>query len=247
MAKNRVTPLPPDQQPLPAAGPEPENGQPAPTEVKQPPAPGADVKPEPVAAPPAPGPTTEPVINPFDPKTYKNSPSLDVAAGVRKHLTGLFVGSPQGESWVRRHPSEEYSFDAWTIQLKDERETYLILPPIRAKLLGEPALKRRMFYLAVTMQGKLFIWSVRIPADDTKQPDRWMRAPLEAVRLAKDQWTRIQWNEETRQHDVGTCEFEAEPEWPDLSMEELNKLAFKDLIIDSLDHPILKRLRGQAR
>jgi len=36
-----------------------------------------------------------------------------------------------------------------------------------------------------------------------------------------------------------------EPEWPELSMGELLKIAFKDRYIDSYDHPVLKRLRGE--
>jgi hypothetical protein len=131
------------------------------------------------------------------------------------------------------------------IELKDEQETYLVLPPLWPSLVGEACFKPKTFYLATSMQGKLFLWGVRRPADDTKEPDRWMRAPLEAVRLAKDKWTRITWNEKTRQHDVVTSESSVEPAWPELPFRELLKLAFKDYVISTLDHPVLARLRGE--
>jgi hypothetical protein len=172
--------------------------------------------------------------------------SLAAAAGVQKHLTELAVTTPNKAWWVRRHPDPEYAFDAWVIELKDEQETYLVLPHLWPALTGEATFKPKTFYLAVTMQGKPFLWGVRRPADDTKEPDRWMRAPLAAVNLAKEKWTRITWNEVTRQHDVKTCESTAEPEWPDLPLRELLKLAFKDYVIDNLDHPVLRRLRGEA-
>jgi hypothetical protein len=35
-----------------------------------------------------------------------------------------------------------------------------------------------------------------------------------------------------------------EPEWPDISFNELITIAFKGRIIDSPDHPVLKRLKG---
>jgi hypothetical protein len=35
-----------------------------------------------------------------------------------------------------------------------------------------------------------------------------------------------------------------EPMWPDLPFQELLRIAFKDRYIGSLDHPIIKRLRG---
>jgi hypothetical protein len=196
---------------------------------------------------PTPG-TAPAACDPFDPATYRVRQSLAAAAGVQKHLTELAVCTPNKAWWVRRHPdSDEYALNAWVVELKEEQETYLVLPPLWPALLGEATFKPKTFYLAVNMQGKYFLWGVRRPADDTKEPDRWMRAPLEAVRLAKDKWTRITWNEVTRQHDVATCESIAEPEWPDRPFRELLKLAFKDYVINSLDHPVLRRLRGEAK
>jgi hypothetical protein len=186
------------------------------------------------------------VLDPFDPSTYKLSQTLAAAAGVKKVLTELPVCTPNKAWWVRRHADPGYSLTAWVIELKDMQETYLVLPPLWSSLMGEACFKPKTFHLAVNMQGKLFLWGVRRPADDTKEPDRWMRAPLEAVRLAKDRWTRITWNELTREHDVATCDSDAEPEWPDLPFRDLLKLAFKNYVIDTPDHPVLRRLRGQT-
>jgi hypothetical protein len=38
----------------------------------------------------------------------------------------------------------------------------------------------------------------------------------------------------------------AAPEWPDMPFQQLLKIAFKDRFINGLDHPILKRLRGES-
>jgi hypothetical protein len=193
--------------------------------------------------PPAPPPT----INPFDPAGYRVSQSLAAAAGVKKVLTDLSVCTPKAEWFVRRHPSPEYAMDGWVIDLKDAGEQYLVRWDIVPSLLGEATLKAKSFYLAVTMQGKAFLWAVRREPDEEKQPAKWMRAPLEAVRLAKDHWTRIAWNEATRQHDVSTSNSSVEPVWPDLTFEQVLKLAFRDYMIEGLDHPILRQLRGESR
>jgi hypothetical protein len=37
----------------------------------------------------------------------------------------------------------------------------------------------------------------------------------------------------------------AEPEWPELSFQELVRIAFRDRMITSLEHAVVKRLRGQ--
>ena len=37
-----------------------------------------------------------------------------------------------------------------------------------------------------------------------------------------------------------------EPEWPELSLRELLRIAFKDKMIDDLGHPVLRKLRGEV-
>jgi hypothetical protein len=38
----------------------------------------------------------------------------------------------------------------------------------------------------------------------------------------------------------------ADPVWPELSYQELVRIAYRDRMITSLDHPVVKRLRGLA-
>jgi hypothetical protein len=38
----------------------------------------------------------------------------------------------------------------------------------------------------------------------------------------------------------------ADPKWPDLPFMELLRIAFRDRMIDRVDHPVIKRLRGLA-
>jgi hypothetical protein len=35
-----------------------------------------------------------------------------------------------------------------------------------------------------------------------------------------------------------------EPVWPDISFEEILKVAFRDHIVDRADHPLVQRLQG---
>ena len=38
----------------------------------------------------------------------------------------------------------------------------------------------------------------------------------------------------------------AEPVWPELSFQELVRIAYRDRMVTSLDHAVVKRLRGLA-
>jgi hypothetical protein len=37
-----------------------------------------------------------------------------------------------------------------------------------------------------------------------------------------------------------------EPEWPQLSFQDILKIAFRDRIVDRPDHPLIMKLRGAA-
>jgi hypothetical protein len=58
-------------------------------------------------------------------------------------------------------------------------------------------------------------------------------------------WVRVKANMSLGAYEI----FEAEasipdPEWPDVPFQELLRIGFRDRLIDRLDHPVIKRLRG---
>jgi hypothetical protein len=67
----------------------------------------------------------------------------------------------------------------------------------------------------------------------------------EAAERAMKKWVRV-----TSSMSLGAYEiFEAsgdlpEPVWPDISFEEILKIAFRDRVVDRADHPLVQRLQG---
>jgi hypothetical protein len=132
------------------------------------------------------------------------------------------------------------------VQLKDEREMYLVLPHLWPLLVGDATFKRRQIALAVTMQGVPFLWVVRCPIDDDTEPDQWMVKSLEAMRLSLTKWVRIYWDDIGRRHKLQESDCPDEPEFPPLaSFRDVLALGFKDRVIDSTDHPVFCRLKGK--
>jgi hypothetical protein len=73
---------------------------------------------------------------------------------------------------------------------------------------------------------------------------RW-RSQREAAELAMSKWTRVKANISLGAYEMSTAEgVMAEPVWPDATFQELLKIAFRDRMITSLDHLVIKRLRG---
>jgi hypothetical protein len=60
-------------------------------------------------------------------------------------------------------------------------------------------------------------------------------------------WVRIKANRDLGAYETWEAEsVMAEPVWPELSFQQLIKIAFRDRIIADIDHPVIKRLRGLA-
>jgi hypothetical protein len=186
------------------------------------------------------------IPDPFNVESLRVTGATMASLGVKEALVTIRCRKPNKEEWVRVHPSEDYCLETYVIELKTENEIYLLTPVLWPTLAGEPTLGLRRFFTAQSYQGETFLWPCRLPTPDGKLPD-WVAIPLEAARMAKDAWVRISWDEAQRKHRIWEAEGQmTEPRWPDLPLNQLLKLCFKDRFIQSLDHPILKKLRGEG-
>jgi hypothetical protein len=197
-----------------------------------------------VETPDARAPETEPpALDPFHPENLKLSQSFAETAGVKKLLTSVPVRKPSQQDFVRVHPSAEYRENFPIIELKDEREEYIVTANLVPKLVGEFVTKT--LYTTINRQGTLFLWPVRLPSPDGKDLD-WWRSGREAAELATKSWIRVRANMNLGAYDIFVAESPIpDPEWPKLGFWELIKIAFRDHLIDRIDHPVVKRLRGQ--
>lgn len=81
---------------------------------------------------------TQPVSDPFaDLSKLRLSQDFAATVGVKKLLTTVPVRKPNGQEFVRVHPGEEYRLQTAVLELKVERETYLVASELWAELPGE--------------------------------------------------------------------------------------------------------------
>jgi len=201
----------------------------------------SDLKPklvDPDAAPIAAAP------DPFDIASLRLNPSFLETAGVKKLLTTVPVKRPSPQDFIRVHPAPGYHENFAMIDLKDDREDYLVRPEILQELAGETVLKT--IFTAVNRQGVVFLWPIRLPAPDARKTE-WSRSAREAAEMAMTKWLRLKANMSLGAYEITTAESAmAEPVWPELSFEELLRIAFRDRMITAIDHPVVRRLRGLA-
>ena len=182
------------------------------------------------------------VPNPFDIAKLRLNPSFVETAGVKKRVTTVPVKKPSKQDFIRVRPEPEFRENFAMIDLKDDREDYLVVPELYPELAGEVVYKT--VFTAINRQGVTFLWPVRIPAPDDRKSD-WARSEREAAELAMKDWIRVKANISLGAYEVSVAESTtAEPAWEKLTFQELIQIAFRDRIITSIDHAVVRRLRG---
>ena len=161
---------------------------------------------------------------------------------VKKLLTTIPVKKPDKQKFIRVNPDTSYNFTVATIEVKEDNETYIVHPKILPELVGE--YNNKLLVVAITRQQVLFVWPIGLPGADGKD-NPWHRSAREAAEYAKGRWVRVVSNRELGAYEIYEAEGNlGEPEFPDLSMDEIIRIAFKDKVISDLDHPLLQQLRG---
>jgi len=185
---------------------------------------------------------TTAALDPFDIASLRLSQSFTETAGVKKLLTTVPARRPSPQDFVRVHPAREYRENFAMIDLRDDREDYLVRPEILPELTGEVIFKT--VFAAINRQGVVFLWPVRLPAPDDRKTE-WPRSAREAADMAMTKWVRLKANMSLGAYEITVAESAmADPIWPELSYQELVRIAYRDRMIAALDHPVIKRLRG---
>ncbi len=179
---------------------------------------------------------------PTDFSKFALSQNFGAQIKVIKRLTTVPVRKPSKTQWFQIHP--EYKLDVLLLKYVESGEVYYLVEPSLAQQVEDLAQAFKLV-VAVDRQGVVFVWPLRLP--DADRPLAWHLSALEAASHAEVQWTQMQAN-----MGLGAYEFSAasgitdEPKWPKMLMNEILEIAFKNKIIDRLDHLVLKQLRGEA-
>jgi len=165
-------------------------------------------------------------------------------ASVKKLLTTVPVRKPLAQDFVRVHPDAAFRMPCAIIELKDDREHYLVTADIVSAVATEVVMKT--VFITINRQGVVSLWPVPLPTPDGRVND-WHRSAQEAAERAIGRWIRMKANMALGGYEI----FEAsdsipDPVWPEHSFQDLLRIGFRDRIIQSLDHPVLKRLRGEC-
>ncbi len=186
----------------------------------------------------------KPQIDPFDPARFRVDPLADIE--VEKVLTTVPVRKPKRTEFFRVHPGRDFTVDMYLLEREDgmDRESYLVDPSIQHLVLSE--LRQVRLFTVINKHGDIFLWPVRLPADDRDRLRRMADSALGGAEQAKALWVKLVWDKHLGAWEMYRAKGDlGAPQWPDKSFRDLLELAFRSYLIDTPEHEVIRELAGE--
>ena len=186
---------------------------------------------------------SKPGDNQIDFEEYRLSQDFEGLVGVKKETLVVPVRKPDRQTWFQVHPAEDWRITVALIETREDRQFYLVSPKIYPDIVGECVVKYLFTYQ--TRQGVVSLWPIKMPGKDGRL-DPWNESALQIVTEHAGRWIRVASNMALGAYDIYTPEVQFDPPvWPSEGFKAIFQKAFRGKIIDSLDHPTVKVLRGR--
>ena len=184
-----------------------------------------------------------PETNPFDPARLRIGQRFGEGVDARPVLASVSARRPHRQWWIRVHPNSSMALETCILFSEQDQLFYLVDPELAPALPGETV--AMTLYTAINMSGGVFLWPIRLP-DENGQQHACHTTAHHAADLARTVWTRIAWDKGRSDYTVSRARgMLPEPTWPEANLQKMLSLAFKDRYIDTLEHPVARRLLGE--
>lgn len=183
-----------------------------------------------------------PAPNPFNPDSLRITGDVNTI-GAEKLLVRVAVRKPTKQEYFRVRTGPEFRLPCAILEIKDEREFYLVTPDVLPVLAED--IRQVELRLCQNRQGVSFMWPVPMPSPDGRT-NPWYESARDAANLAEEGWIRMIAVMAEGSYSIyrATGDIPA-PQWPDKTLQDVLQLAFKDgKLIDTEDHPIVRQLNG---
>jgi hypothetical protein len=182
--------------------------------------------------------------DPLNPDLYRVSgPTVQVEAGI----LAVPVRKPNKQEFVRVHPDPAYTRDVELLEFTGgggDKDLYLVAPQVRPMVSDD--MRPYLLHTTISRDKVLFLWQVRITADSNDGGRRWSQTALAATAEAKELWIKLLSNRALGGYEIVRAVTDhGDPKWPDLTFSEIFAIAFRDKLIDNVEHPVVKKITGE--
>jgi hypothetical protein len=190
---------------------------------------------------------TTPPPDPFsDIDALRLGQDFEEQSGARTLLTVIPVRRPNRQEWINVRGDEDYRGTFAILTLKEERETFLVMPHIARELRAE--ITRCCIYNWQNGSGVTGLWPIPVQGPGDK-PNTWYLSAHEAAMQAMTRRVRLSANMTLGAYEITVSDnptAEHRPHWPRETFLQLLAIGFKGgRLIDSFDHAVLRALRGE--
>ncbi len=127
----------------------------------------------------------------FDLDKLRIGQDFEAQLGVKKHVTTVSVRKPTRQEWIRVRPGEQNRLQTVILEVKEERDSYLVDPALWPDL--QDVVVSKVLVLCVTKVGVPFIWPIKLPGADGRL-DAWNDSALTAVGIGEKSWVSVRAN-----------------------------------------------------
>jgi hypothetical protein len=177
----------------------------------------------------------------IDLSRFRRAPEATGNGGSKRVGKRVEARKPAKDVFFRVHPGGEYRMAVGVLELKDEKEVYLVDLALEAELAG--TFSSAIVLTAITRKGDVFLWTMTI-ADANGKTYACYETAQEVATLAETKWVSMKWDGKDYEQRVATAAW-ADPVWPSDSFDDLVNNAFKGRVITDRDHPVLRRFLGE--
>jgi len=182
--------------------------------------------------------------DPFDPDTLRLSSDYAEGLGVKRVISTIPVRKPNKSEWFRVRPGDDWRLQTAVLELERgvERTTYLLAPALWPDWSGEVSVA--VLVTCVNRAGDVFLWRIKLPGADGRS-NTWTDSAIQIATAAETKWCRMVSDTANGHytHYEPTADL-PEPKWPDMAFGAMLKIAFRDRMIDTPNHTVLRELRG---
>ena len=200
----------------------------------------------PAMSAPQPEPTapTAPLSGELDLNLYRVPQNFSATGAVKQTLNNVPVRKPGKQSFIYLPPGEQWTTTVSALVTEEDRAYYLLTPEVAAN--EDPELiKIVRLGTYIERSGVVALWPVNLSREGRSNP--WIDSVLDIVTNMTGRWLNVRASQAHGAYLV--CEpamVFPEPPMPAYNLARLVTVAFKGKIIDSNNHIILKRLRGEV-
>lgn len=202
--------------------------------------------------PPANGEMPPPLSEPIDgPKLSRfRIDNAAYAPTTTEALTTVLIARPDPDEFIRVHPGDDMRLT--TVVFKQFRDYYLIDPPVMDLLRAKVEDIARHISTAMLRpyiareSAQISLWPLKMESPYSVGGNVWNVSAFSVAKRCEVEWLRVSQSPNKNMYIGLRAEGPPfpDPVWPEFTIDQLVDMASRINIIDSIDHPLIRKLRG---